>query len=78
MDAGADTGARDLQQLLEAGAAPRGLSALATLAVLDRALAEEASWHGGHFLHQTVFTCLYMLAPERCGLLAACLSPLSP
>lgn len=67
MDAGADTGARGLPVLLAAGGAPRGLSARATLAVMDRALLEEASWHAGSFLHQTVFTCLYMLAPDRCA-----------
>jgi hypothetical protein len=65
MDAGADVGARDLEQLLAAGGAPEGLSPAATLAVMDKLLTKEALWHGGHFLQQTVFSCLYMLQPAR-------------
>ncbi len=65
MDAGADVGARDLQQLLAAGGAPEGLSPVATLAVIDELLNREALWHGGHFLQQTVYSCLYMLQPAR-------------
>ena len=65
MDAGADVGARDLGQLLAAGGAPEGLCPAATLAVIDELLAKEALWHSGHFLHQTVFSCLYMLQPAR-------------
>ena len=65
MDAGADVGARDLEQLLAAGGAPEGLSPAATLAVVDELLNREALWHGGHFLQQTVFSCLYMLQPAR-------------
>ena len=65
MDAGADVGARDLEQLLAAGGAPEDLSPAATLAVIDELLTREALWHGGHFLQQTVFSCLYMLQPAR-------------
>jgi len=65
MDAGADVGSRDLQQLLAAGGAPEGSSPVATLAVIDELLNREALWHGGHFLQQTVYSCLYMLQPAR-------------
>ena len=65
MDAGADVGARDLEPLLAAGGAPEGLSPVATLAVVDELLNREALWHGGHFLQQTVYSCLYMLQPAR-------------
>ena len=46
--------------------APLVLSPAAQLAVADRLLALEATWHGGHTLAQTVFTCLYLLNPDRC------------
>jgi Mak10 subunit, NatC N(alpha)-terminal acetyltransferase len=36
------------------------------LAVMDRLTALEAAWHAGHFLPQSVYTCLYMLLPDRC------------
>ncbi len=65
MDAGADVGARDLEQLLAAGGAPEGLSPAATLAVINELLTKEALWHGGHFLQQTIYSCLYMLQPKR-------------
>ena len=45
--------------------APLALSLAAQLAVSDRLLALEATWHGGHTLAQTVFTCLYLLHPDR-------------
>ena len=35
------------------------------LAVMDRLAALEAAWHAGHFLPQSVYTCLYMLLPDR-------------
>ena len=41
-------------------------SCLQMLAVMDRLMALEAAWHAGHFLPQSVYTCLYMLLPDRC------------
>ncbi len=38
------------------------------LAVADRLFAAEATWHQGNNLAQTVFTCLYLLQPDRCQL----------
>ena len=37
------------------------------LAVADRLFAAEATWHQGNNLAQTVFTCLYLLQPDRCN-----------
>jgi hypothetical protein len=44
------------------------LSSADALAVADRLFAAEATWHQGHSLAQTVFTCLYMLQPDKCGI----------
>ncbi|KAK9845848.1 hypothetical protein WJX81_004103 [Elliptochloris bilobata] len=46
-------------------AAPRWPSSAAALAVMDRLAALEATWHADHSLAQTVFTCLYLLHPQR-------------
>lgn len=46
------------------------LSSADALAVADRLFATEATWHQGLPLAQTVFTCLYMLQPERCSSLS--------
>ena len=45
--------------------APLRLSNSMTVKVIDQLMAQEASWYGGNTLSQTVFTCLYMLHPER-------------
>jgi hypothetical protein len=37
------------------------------LALLDRLLAMEATWHAGAMLPLSVFTSLYMLDVDRCG-----------
>ena len=42
------------------------LSSADALAVADRLLAAEATWHQGHSLAQTAFTCLYLLQPDKC------------
>lgn len=42
------------------------LSSADALAVADRLFATEATWHQGYPLAQTLFTCLYVLQPERC------------
>ncbi|CAL1414776.1 unnamed protein product [Linum trigynum] len=36
-----------------------------TLDIMDHLLACEATWHKGHSLAQTVFSCIYLLRPER-------------
>lgn len=51
-------------------AAPRWPASAAALAVMDRLAALEATWHADHSLAQTVFTCLYLLHPQRCALAA--------
>lgn len=48
-------------------AAPQWPSSAAALAVMDRLAALEATWHADHSLAQTVFTCLYLLHPQRCA-----------
>ena len=52
-------------------AAPRWPASAAALAVMDRLAALEATWHADHSLAQTVFTCLYLLHPQRCALAAS-------
>lgn len=66
MDTGMMALPKTLEQLLADGAAPTQLSAAQRLAIMDKVLEQEATWHGGGSLAQTVFTCLYMLKPERC------------
>lgn len=39
---------------------------------MDRLAALEATWHADHSLAQTVFTCLYLLHPQRCADPALC------
>ena len=46
-------------------AAPLKLTNEQVLKVADQLMAQEMSWHGGNTLAQTVFTCLYLLHPER-------------
>lgn len=57
-------------------AAPSWPSSAAALAVMDRLAALEATWHADHSLAQTVFTCLYLLHPQRCAPMhaSACMS----
>ena len=66
MDTGMMVLPKTLEQLLADGAAPTQLSAAQRLAIMDKLLEQEATWHGGGSLAQTVFTCLYMLKPDRC------------
>ena len=70
MDVGMQAAPKTLDQLIEEGMAPTELSPKQTLAVMDRLFEMEATWMAGGSLAQTVFSCLYMLRPERCG---ACL-----
>lgn len=66
MDAGADRDCRTAAELVAGGAAPQALSDAQIIGVMDRLAACEAAWHAGHFLPQSVYTCLYMLLPDRC------------
>ena len=67
MDAGLDTAsAPPPEDLIEQGLAPLDLSGSQLIATLDRLAAMQASWHSGNSIAQTVFTCLYMLKPDRC------------
>ena len=43
------------------------LSSADVLAVADRLFAAETTWHQGSPLAQTVFSCLYLLEPQRCA-----------
>ena len=66
MDAGLDTAnAPTADELVQQGHAPEELSSNEALAVMDKLLALQASWHAGNSLPQTVFTCLYLLRPDR-------------
>ncbi|KAL4459016.1 hypothetical protein ABPG75_013881 [Micractinium tetrahymenae] len=53
------------EELIAGGAAPASLPPRPLLAVMDRLLVLEATWHAGSMLPQTVFTSLYMLQPDR-------------
>lgn len=66
MDAGmTGSGANTLEDAIESGAAPISLSTLELIDVMDHLLACEATWHRGHSLSQTVFSCLYLLKLDR-------------
>ena len=52
---------RSAAERIAAGEAPVELSLSQSLAVLDRLMAMEASWHKGAMLPQSVFTSLYIL-----------------
>ena len=45
--------------------APTALTYPDMLRVVDHLLAQDIGWQSGHTLPQTVFTCLYLLHPER-------------
>ena len=72
MDAGLDTAnAPTADELVQQGHAPDELSRDQVLAVMDQLFACQASWHSGNSLPQTVFTCLYLLRPDRYQCLVA-------
>ena len=50
----------------QAAAGPASLTYEQVLRVVDHMMAQEVGWQRGHTLPQTVFTCLYLLHPERC------------
>ncbi|KAK9840241.1 hypothetical protein WJX74_006074 [Apatococcus lobatus] len=63
------------KDLVESGSVPTQLEAVTLLSVLDKQMIMEMTWQQGHSLAQTVFTCVYMLRPDRTfmlPLLAAC------
>ncbi|KAJ0984762.1 hypothetical protein J5N97_003118 [Dioscorea zingiberensis] len=72
MDAGMENnGYRSVEEAIENGAAPLPLSSDSTVDVqclidiIDHLVACEATWHKGHSLAQTVFSCIYLLRIER-------------
>jgi N-alpha-acetyltransferase 35, NatC auxiliary subunit len=66
MDVGLRRGdTRSLEELIAAGLAPVDISLELQLAVIDRLMCMESTWHNGVVLSQTVFTSLYLLDTER-------------
>ncbi|XP_027920615.1 N-alpha-acetyltransferase 35, NatC auxiliary subunit isoform X3 [Vigna unguiculata] len=71
MDSGIACTYYSLDEAIENGVAPVPLSADKTtdvqcvIDIMDHLLACEATWHKGHSLAQTVYSCLYLLRPER-------------
>ncbi|KAK7292038.1 hypothetical protein RIF29_07668 [Crotalaria pallida] len=71
MDSGIVCTYYSLDEAIENGAAPVPISAdkttdvQCTIDIMDHLLACEATWHKGHSLAQTVYSCLYLLQPER-------------
>ncbi|KAK9867013.1 hypothetical protein WJX84_003646 [Apatococcus fuscideae] len=61
--------------LIDSGKVPAQLVDTTLLSILDKQMILEMTWQQGHSLAQTVFTCIYMLRPDRASsmpLLAAC------
>lgn len=71
MDSGMASTYYSLDEAIENGAAPVPISDDKTadvrciIDIMDHILACEATWHKGHSLAQTVYSCLYLLRPER-------------
>ncbi|KAM7511569.1 hypothetical protein LguiB_010444 [Lonicera macranthoides] len=71
MDSGIACRYYSIDEAIENGAAPVPLSFDKTvdvqcvIDVMDHLLACEATWHKGHSLAQTVFSCIYVLKPDR-------------
>lgn len=71
MDSGIVSKYCSLDEAIEDGAAPVPLSHDKTIDVqsiidiMDHLLACEATWHSGHSLAQTVFSCIYLLRLDR-------------
>ncbi|KOM32991.1 hypothetical protein LR48_Vigan01g254700 [Vigna angularis] len=71
MDSGIACTYYSLDEAIENGVAPVPVSADKTtdvqcvIDIIDHLLACEATWHKGHSLAQTVYSCLYLLRPER-------------
>ncbi|KAF8013908.1 hypothetical protein BT93_I1691 [Corymbia citriodora subsp. variegata] len=71
MDSGMVSRYYSVDEAIENGAAPVPISfdktvdVQCTIDIMDHLLACEATWHKGHSLAQTVFSCIYLLRPER-------------
>ncbi|XP_044472153.1 N-alpha-acetyltransferase 35, NatC auxiliary subunit isoform X2 [Mangifera indica] len=71
MDSGMVSKYYSLEEAIENGAAPVPISlnktvdVQCTIDIMDHLLACEATWHNGHSLAQTVFSCIYLLRPDR-------------
>ncbi|KQK01141.2 hypothetical protein BRADI_3g54430v3 [Brachypodium distachyon] len=72
MDSGIErSGYYSIEEAIEDGIAPvplsldRTLDIQRTLDVIDHLFSCEATWHKGHTLAQTVFTCIYLMKMER-------------
>ncbi|KAL1372249.1 hypothetical protein HN51_002386 [Arachis hypogaea] len=71
MDSGIACKYYSLEEAIEDGAAPIPISVdkttdvRCTIDIMDHLLACEATWHKGHSLAQTVYSCLYLLQTER-------------
>ncbi|KAI3850841.1 hypothetical protein MKW92_017364 [Papaver armeniacum] len=72
MDSGIrNSGYNSVEEAIENGVAPipfssvRTVDVQCTLDVMDHLLACEATWHKGHSLAQTVYSCIYVLRLER-------------
>ncbi|KAF8393150.1 hypothetical protein HHK36_021391 [Tetracentron sinense] len=72
MDSGIEScGYHSVEEAIENGAAPipfsfdKTVDVQCTIDVMDHLLACEATWHKGHSLAQTVFSCIYLLRLDR-------------
>ncbi|KAI7735743.1 hypothetical protein M8C21_015400, partial [Ambrosia artemisiifolia] len=71
MDSGIVSKYYSVDEAIEDGAAPIPLSLNKTvdvhciIDVMDHLLCCEATWHKGHSLAQTIFSCIYLLRPDR-------------
>lgn len=71
MDSGMVGKYYSVDEAVENGAAPVPISfektvdVQCTIDIMDHLLACEATWHKGHSLAQTVFSCIYLLRPDR-------------
>jgi len=72
MDSGIErSGYNSIEEAIEDGVAPvplsldRTLDVQRSIDVMDHLFSCEATWHKGHTLAQTVFTCIYLMRMER-------------
>ncbi|KNA16746.1 hypothetical protein SOVF_086350 isoform B [Spinacia oleracea] len=72
MDSGMDNGKyHSIDEAIESGAAPvplnvdKATDVICILDIMDHLLACEATWHKGHSLAQTVFSCIYLMRLDR-------------
>lgn len=71
MDSGMICKYYSVDEAIENGAAPvpisfdKTIDVQCTIDIMDHLLACEATWHKGHSLAQTVFSCIYLLRPDR-------------